>query len=358
MSDGIQGAPSGAPAVPETLADCEAVIERGLTSFVEVGQALARIRDARLYLDGHATFEDYCRERWQVSDSRARQLIGAASTVTNVTVEGAPAPSSEGVARELNRASDPVKTWKATVEQYGPKPTARQVKATAESQNGEPKKAKPKRSKRRKAEEATVKGGRVSLSHDAAVYDWVRRKMRQGWLREQIVAASKAGSDGWPVPGQALSNGSFGEVVAAIAHVERTVEAAGRRALWEGPSPSARLREVKGQLKANSNELLRMQARAGELVYILHSMNVEDYDLDEVSLLALTSLYEDLVVLGEWWHRSLASVQARLGDERVERVLEALDAKTVENGASEAEAESAAAMAKRIRSQRDRRLKP
>lgn len=41
-----------------------------------------------------------------MSDSRARQLIGAAQTVTNVTVAGLPAPSNEGQARELARVPE------------------------------------------------------------------------------------------------------------------------------------------------------------------------------------------------------------------------------------------------------------
>ena len=85
-----------------TLTHAEAKIERGLASFVEVGEALAEVRDARLYRETHATFLDYCRDRWGISDSRARQLIGAAETVTTVTTLGAPAPSNEGQARALS----------------------------------------------------------------------------------------------------------------------------------------------------------------------------------------------------------------------------------------------------------------
>lgn len=60
------------------LAQHEATIERGLGTFVEVGQALLAIRDGRLYRLEHGTFEDYCRERWSMSRPRAYQLIEAA----------------------------------------------------------------------------------------------------------------------------------------------------------------------------------------------------------------------------------------------------------------------------------------
>ena len=49
-----------------TLAECEDVINRGLATFVEVGNALLRIRDERLYRAEFGTFEAYCRQRWQM----------------------------------------------------------------------------------------------------------------------------------------------------------------------------------------------------------------------------------------------------------------------------------------------------
>jgi hypothetical protein len=110
------------------LAECERVIERGLKTFIEVGEALAQIRDERLYRETHATFEEYCRERWDFDASRARQLISAARTVTLVTVGGQPAPASERVVRELRRAGDkaPV-VWAETVKEHGAAATAKQA---------------------------------------------------------------------------------------------------------------------------------------------------------------------------------------------------------------------------------------
>ena len=64
--------------VVSTLAECEKVVERGLATFVVVGEALARIRDGRLYRESHKTFEAYCDERWGMSRPRAYQFIAAA----------------------------------------------------------------------------------------------------------------------------------------------------------------------------------------------------------------------------------------------------------------------------------------
>lgn len=98
----------------------EATIERGLNTFVEVGAALLEIRDSRLYRTTHGTFEDYCRERWGMVASRARQLIAAAETVQNLqsvtTVTLLPATESQ--ARPLTTLEPEVQreVWQRAVE--------------------------------------------------------------------------------------------------------------------------------------------------------------------------------------------------------------------------------------------------
>jgi hypothetical protein len=77
------------------LADAEAKIERGLSTFMEVGTALVQIRDERLYREQHDTFEEYCRNRWRFSARRANQLMDAAEIGTIVPV------ANEGQARAL-----------------------------------------------------------------------------------------------------------------------------------------------------------------------------------------------------------------------------------------------------------------
>lgn len=121
-----------------SLEQCEEVIERGLGTFVEVGLALMEIRDKRLYRETHDTFEAYCRQRWQFSDSRARQLIGAAETVTTVTVGGLPAPSSERQARALTPLKDEpekmAQAWEEAVKESNGKPTAASIAAAVSEQ--------------------------------------------------------------------------------------------------------------------------------------------------------------------------------------------------------------------------------
>ncbi len=96
----IAEAPDYTPSGAEHLAECEEVIRRGLATFVEVGTALATIRDERLYLIHHDTFEDYCREVWGFSRSRAHRMIEAAEVMDVLPMGNIPI-TSERQAREV-----------------------------------------------------------------------------------------------------------------------------------------------------------------------------------------------------------------------------------------------------------------
>ena len=65
-----------------------------------MGEALAAIRDARLYRQTHDTFEDYCRERWGMSKSHANRLIDSGKVASEMAPIGANI-TSERQAREL-----------------------------------------------------------------------------------------------------------------------------------------------------------------------------------------------------------------------------------------------------------------
>ena len=103
----------------EALAAHEATIERGLKTFVEVGGALLAIRDARLYRAEYGTFEEYCRERWQMSRIHAHRMIASAGVVTNLLPIGnTPPPASEAQARPLTvlPPEEQPAIWQAAVE--------------------------------------------------------------------------------------------------------------------------------------------------------------------------------------------------------------------------------------------------
>lgn len=117
------------------LAGCEARIETGLKSFADVGQALAEIRDSRLYMLSHTTFEDYCAQRWDMSRSRAYQLVEAAAVVSKILDKNMPPPAIESHAAALAAAPEHLRgqVWAKVREATGGKPTARAVTAAAEA---------------------------------------------------------------------------------------------------------------------------------------------------------------------------------------------------------------------------------
>ena len=67
------------------LSNLESIIEKNLQPFYEVGVALTKIRDQRLYRENHETFQEYCKYRWDISRPRAYQLIGAAKVQNNLS---------------------------------------------------------------------------------------------------------------------------------------------------------------------------------------------------------------------------------------------------------------------------------
>lgn len=82
----------------------EEVVERGLATFVAVGAALAEIREKRLYRAQYPEFDDYVRERWGISETRATRLISARAVVENLKtmpIGIGVLPVTEAQAREL-----------------------------------------------------------------------------------------------------------------------------------------------------------------------------------------------------------------------------------------------------------------
>lgn len=57
------------------LSECESIIKQGLTTFLDVGRALAQIRERRLYRETHKTFERYCKDVWDLGRATAYRKI-------------------------------------------------------------------------------------------------------------------------------------------------------------------------------------------------------------------------------------------------------------------------------------------
>lgn len=123
----------GTEAERTALRECEAKIQVGLSTFVEVGNALMEIRDGKLYRETHGTFEDYCREKWGMSKTYATRLIQAHASASNLVPIGTSAkhiaPTSESQVRPLAHLTpeQQKEVWAKAVEIGGGKPTAKDV---------------------------------------------------------------------------------------------------------------------------------------------------------------------------------------------------------------------------------------
>lgn len=104
------------PAEIGLLQDLEYRIKQGLATFLEVGAALARIRDDHLYRATHSTFEKYVSDRWGMSRSYAHRQIAAAEICQTLPIGNK--PTHETQVRPLTAlppAEQPA-AWSAAVE--------------------------------------------------------------------------------------------------------------------------------------------------------------------------------------------------------------------------------------------------
>jgi len=76
----------------------EAIIERGMKSFVEVGEALQDIRHRRLWRKTHESFEDYLKDRWGMGSPYATRLIKGSEVARRL-----PDIKNEAQAREIGK---------------------------------------------------------------------------------------------------------------------------------------------------------------------------------------------------------------------------------------------------------------
>lgn len=109
------------------LETCEQIIEQGLNTFVEVGNALFEIRNNKLYRERFTTFEAYCKNRWQLKRQRAYELMDAAGVVNNLSEISDKSvlgnigvlPVKESHAAALSKVHDDIRNrvWNMAVEQ-------------------------------------------------------------------------------------------------------------------------------------------------------------------------------------------------------------------------------------------------
>jgi hypothetical protein len=111
----------------ETLDSYEKIIETGLKTFIEVGNALYQIKSNKLYRSGFTTFEAYCKDRWQLKRQRAYELMNAAEVVvqlaetnlSEISDKNISLPSKESHANALAQIPTTLRfqVWRAVVEE-------------------------------------------------------------------------------------------------------------------------------------------------------------------------------------------------------------------------------------------------
>jgi hypothetical protein len=118
------------------LEQSEKIIKSGWKTFLQVGQALAKIQKDKLYREKHATFELYCRDRLEISRPYAYNLIGSAEVLEDLSsIEDIPSkPVNEAQTRYLIGLPKEkrIAAWKKAVEKAGGRPvTAKLVREVA-----------------------------------------------------------------------------------------------------------------------------------------------------------------------------------------------------------------------------------
>jgi hypothetical protein len=130
-----------------------AVIEDGLSKFLEVGKSLMEINKRKLYRETHNTFESFVSEKWGIQKSRAYQLMEAAEIKTELSTIGGDSITdeitNERQLRELSKVGtealpEVVEKIAAKCEAEGCKPTAKVIKSVVDETLGkQTKKAQP-----------------------------------------------------------------------------------------------------------------------------------------------------------------------------------------------------------------------
>jgi hypothetical protein len=111
-------------------AELESVVEAGFETFLRVGAALRELRDGRYYRTTHATFAEYCRERFNLARSSVDQLIRSSTVARDLLDSGEELSprTTEAVIRPLSALPTPelkAATW-SLVKSLAPESEPRQ----------------------------------------------------------------------------------------------------------------------------------------------------------------------------------------------------------------------------------------
>lgn len=99
------------------LSTLEEIIEGGVRSFFEVGNALAEIRAGKLYRATFQSFEDYTKARWDLGKSHTYRILCACEIRQELSPLGDILPETERQVRPLVKLKpvERAKVWKLVV---------------------------------------------------------------------------------------------------------------------------------------------------------------------------------------------------------------------------------------------------
>ena len=131
----------------EELNECEKVISRHLGAFFEIGMALLKVCQKRLYREQYHSFDQYCREKWEISRMHAYRLVHAAEVHKALSPIGdIPLPANEAQIRPLTSLplEEAQRAWKLVVKKAGKSKITAQFVAEVVGRAGkEPRSARP-----------------------------------------------------------------------------------------------------------------------------------------------------------------------------------------------------------------------
>lgn len=163
----------GAEVAPQSteLQVQEQRIAAGMKAFAEVGDALNKIRDSRLYREQYPSWVSYLEGRWNMTQPQAERLISAAAVVAEIAAAGLEPPEREYHARQLSQvpAGERAAVWQEVRDKVGTKNiTAEQIDTIADKYRRKNKRAKFKKPK---VVKLAGKGWRLELSRKTADVD-------------------------------------------------------------------------------------------------------------------------------------------------------------------------------------------
>jgi len=172
------------------LESLETIINQNVGAFYKVGCALAKIRDSRLYRETYDTFEDYCKDRWDMTRDYSYKLIGSSQVIENL---GTIVPTNEAQTRPLTKLKPERQreAWERVVETAPEgKITARYVSKVVSDikKDSTVKKVKKNEVKAQSINKEELIDHEVQATWDAFYYEIQRAKM-ENWKNTSKEAA-------------------------------------------------------------------------------------------------------------------------------------------------------------------------